>query len=68
MDIHSSILIGDSRIGKLKSYLHADTSLTLDVNSYPRATIESLRDTAEYITKHHHYEYVYIFGGVNNII
>ena len=67
MEPYGSILIGDSCVGRLKPHLLEDNSLHLDVNSYPGASIESLKDTAEYITKHYPYEYMYIFGGVNDI-
>ena len=53
MEPSGSYLIGDSRVGMLKQFLAKDASSTLDVNSYSGANIESLRDTAKYITKHY---------------
>ena len=67
MDLSGSILIGDSRVSMLKSYLGRDMDLSLQVNSYSGATIENLKSTAEYIAKHHHYQYIYLFGGVNDL-
>ena len=67
MELTGSILIGDSCVGKLKTHLRAETDLSLDVNSYSGAGITSLRDTAKYLTQHHYYRSIYIFGGVNDI-
>ena len=66
-DFADVILIGDSSVGFLKSHLSQRQDVKMDVNSYSGANIVSLSRTAEYLAKKNYYEYIYIFGGINDV-
>ena len=61
------VLIGDSRVTDLKTPLRNRQDISMIVNCYPGANLKTLQDTAEYMTKNHHYKHIYIFGGINDI-